>query len=709
MNAVGTNLKAYIAAGGGYNDITPVRKYATYSGPFAATAGSSVVTVTAAGHGAATGDFVTFAGATALSTKTFTVTIATPAVLTLSVALAQNTPVILSTTGALPTGLVVGVTYYVVGVSGLTCRLANVPDGAQIATSGTQSGVHSLYVDSGATADVLNATFQLTRLTADTFSIDIGTPANAYDTGTGGATVTAVFDIPVGSDISGSVSGWGAGAWGAGPWGVGSTSTGTIRAWNFANFGQDLVFGYHGGSLYSWNARFGMSPQAVQITIASPAVVTFPTVLQENTAVVLYSSGTLPTGLTAGTVYYVRNAVGNISNLSTTPGGAAINTSGTQSGVQYLQTRGLPLASLAGASDTPIAHKVLLISDTSRFVIALGVNPIGATDIDPMFIRWSDQESAVNWTPAATNQAGGVRISNGSTIISAVQTRQEIVVFTDSAVYSMQYIGPPYVWSTQLLADNTSIVGPHAVAVASGVVYWMGVDKFYKYDGRTQTLVCDLKQYVFENINREQGSQFFAGTNEGFNEVWFFYCTQDSTTINRYVVYNYAENCWYNGQMARTAWRDSGLNAYPIAATYEDTLVFHEYGLNDNTSGTPVPFESYIRSTEFDIGDGQVFGFVWRVLPDLTFRGSTAANPTVTLSLSALKSSGAGYNDPASVGGSASGDVVRTTSYPVEKYTQQVNTRVRGRQMSLEVRSNQLDTTWQLGATRIDVRLDGRR
>jgi len=709
INAVGTNIKTYILSGGGYNDITPARKYATYSGPFAAVNGSSTITVTAAAHGAATGDYVSFSGALALSTQAFTVTIASPAVVTLTVPLAHNTPVSLLTTGALPTGLLSGPTYYVVNESGSTCNLANVPDGAAINTTGAQSGTHTLSVVGGMTADVLNSDFEITVVSGGSFTIDTGVAANAYDTATGGTTVNAIYDIPAGSAVSAGLSGWGAGTWGSGTYGVGGTSTNSLRIWNFANFGQDLIFGYRGAGLYYWNYLQNFVRQPVTITIASPAVVTWPTTIPANTAVVFETSGALPTGLVAGTVYYVKSPSGVTSNVSATAGGAAINTSGSQSGTQYLSARGTPLTSLAGASDVPTLQNNLLVSDASRFVLALGVNPIGETTIDPMFIRWSDQESAVNWTPAATNQAGGTRLSRGSRIVTALQTRQEIVVWTDAALYSLQYLGPPYVWGSQLLGDNISIAGPNTAAVASGVVYWMGVDKFYKYDGRLQTLRCDLKQYIFEDINREQQDQFFAGTNEGFNEVWFFYCTAESNTINRYVVYNYLEDCWYNGQMARTAWIDSGLNMYPLAATYDDTLVFHEYGLNDNTSGTPVPFESYILSTEFDIGDGQVFGFVWRILPDVTFRGSTAANPSLVITLNTLKNSGSGYNTPASIGGSASGTVVQSVSYPVEQYTGQINTRVRGRQMSMEVRSNQLDTTWQVGATRIDVRLDGRK
>jgi hypothetical protein len=290
-----------------------------------------------------------------------------------------------------------------------------------------------------------------------------------------------------------------------------------------------------------------------------------------------------------------------------------------------------------------------------------------------------------------------------------VQTRQEIVVFTDTSLYSLQYLGAPYIWGTQLLGDNISIAGYNTAIIASGVVYWMGVDKFYKYDGRTQTLRCDLRQYIYGDINLEQQSQFFAGTNEGFNEVWWFYCSSGSTTIDKYVVYNYFEDVWYYGTMGRTAWLDSGLINYPIAATYSNNIVFHEDGVDDNTTGTPVAIDSYITSSEFDVGDGHNFGFVWRIVPDITFRGSSATSPQVTMSLLPLQSSGSGYNNPRSEGGVDYGTVTRTAVVPVEAFTQYVYIRVRGRQMSFKVQGTQLGLQWQLGAPRIDIKPDGRR
>ena len=374
-----------------------------------------------------------------------------------------------------------------------------------------------------------------------------------------------------------------------------------------------------------------------------------------------------------------------------------------------LTTRGVLLSSLAGASDVPLYQNFLLVSDASRFVIVFGTNEIGDTILDPMLIRWSDQEDPVQWTPAITNQAGSVRLSHGSRIVTALQSRQEILVYTDASVYSLQYLGPPFVWGSQLLADNISIVGPNAATIASGVSYWMGVDKFYKYDGRVQTLRCDLREYIFSDINQAQYEQVFASTNEGFNEVWFFYCSENSTAIDKYVVYNYGEDIWYYGTMARTAWLDSGLRNYPLAATYNHNVVNQEQGVDDNETGTALPIEAYITSSEFDIGDGHNFGFVWRVLPDITFRGSTAASPQATMYLKPLQNSGSGYNNPESVAGSNSGAVTRTAVIPVEQFTGQINTRVRGRQMAFKIDSNALGVTWQLGAPRMDIRPDGRR
>jgi len=375
-------------------------------------------------------------------------------------------------------------------------------------------------------------------------------------------------------------------------------------------------------------------------------------------------------------------------------------------------TRGVDLTTL-GDADTPTVQNHIQVSDVSRFVLVFGTNDYGSSTLDPMLLRWSAQEDPFTWTPAATNQAGSLRLSHGSEIITTVQTRQEIVVFTDSAVYSLQYLGPPAVWGAQILGDNISIASPNSAIIASGVIYWMGVDKFYAYDGRTQTLNCDLRRFIFNDFNQLQRAQVYAGTNEAFNEVWWLYCSANSNYIDRYVIFNYLEKVWYYGTLSRSAWLDSGLRTYPLAATYDPAtqtgrLINHESGLNDNTDGTDNAINAYISSSEFDIGDGHNFGFVWRVLPDLTFSSSTnspaSLTPRVTMTLRGLYNSGSGQID------SAAGLVAKSSTYVItEEFTGQIYTRVRGRQMIFEIESDQINTAWQLGAPRIDIKPDGRR
>jgi hypothetical protein len=468
--------------------------------------------------------------------------------------------------------------------------------------------------------------------TANTYTINVTTLANASDTGDGGASTVANYQINVGPEIQIPLVGWGAGSWGAGTWGVGGTSGVSLRLWSENNFGEDLIFGPRGGAIYYWTAS---------------------------------------TGLTV---------------------------------------RGVALSSLGGASDVPTVQNYILVSDVSRFVFCFGCNELGSAIQDPLLIRWSDQESAVDWTPAPTNQAGSLRLSHGSAIQTALQVRQEVLVFTDKAVYSMQYVGAPIVWGAQLLADNVSCIGPNAVTVGSGVAYWMGVDKFYKYDGTVQTLKCDLWQHVFSDINLQQAFQVFASTNEAFNEIWWFYCSKNSTTVDKYVVFNYLENIWYYGTMARTAWIDSGTRNNPVAATYSYNLVNHEVGVDNGESATLTPINSYIESAEWDPEDGHKFSFIYRMLPDITFRSSTnGSNPQVTMSIVPMKNSGSGFNNPQSVGGSSEATVVRTAIVPIEEFTGQVFIRVRGRQFIFKVEANQLGTGWQLGRPRVDIRPDGLR
>jgi hypothetical protein len=342
-------------------------------------------------------------------------------------------------------------------------------------------------------------------------------------------------------------------------------------------------------------------------------------------------------------------------------------------------------------------------------VIAFGCNDYGSATLDPLLVRWSDQEDYKVWTPAATNQAGSFRLNIGSSIVAELQSRQEILIWTDAALYSMQYLGPPYVWGFNILADNTSIMGPNAMATAANITYWMGRDKFYMYSGRVETLYCPLRQYIFGDINLDQAYQFFASTNEAFNEIWWFYCSANSNTIDRYVIYNHLEKIWSYGNLSRTAWLDSPIRQNPIAAGYGGQIIYHEDGVNDGTTNPPSPISSYIQSADFNIGDGHNYGFVWRMVPDITFDGSTVNNPAVTFTMRPRQNPGANYSAGDTPEVISAQNYQAQRNYLVQQFTEIVYTRVRGRQMAFRISSDGLGVQWQLGVPSIDVRPDGRR
>jgi hypothetical protein len=561
------------------------------------------------------------------------------------------------------------------------------------------------------TAAVLANTFQITFIDDNNYTITVSATANATDASgsPGGGTVVTQYETNTGPSYQVPLTGWGGGTWGGGTWGIGLTTPTSLQLWNQQNFGEDLIYGPRGQGVYYWSANVGYQAIQITISIAAPGVITLPVGFSfpDGTTFTFTSTGALPTGLTVGQVYFVVNSTGGTFNVSTSIGGSAITTSGGQSGTQRISQRGIDLAD-AGDDDAPLFQNFIIVSDTSRFVLVFGTNDYGQTYLNPMLIRWSDQEDPFTWAPQATNQAGSLQLSHGSAIITAVQSRQEIVVFTDSSLYSLQYVGPPFVWTAQLIADNVSIIGPNAAVIASGVVYWMGVDKFYKYDGRVQTLNCDLRRYIFSDFNVLQTQQVYAGTNEGFNEVWWFYCSADSNTSDLYVVYNYVENVWSYGTMGRTAWLDSGLLPLPIAATYDSELVQHEDGVDAYVLGVQTALPAYISSSEFDIGDGHNFGYVWRVLPDLTFENSSStpsgSAAAVAMTLYPMQNSGSG------TGNVGSASVTKGATYNItEEYTGIIYTRVRGRQLIFKISSEQIGTTWQLGAPRLDIKADGRR
>mgnify|MGYP003111233433 FL=1 len=514
-----------------------------------------------------------------------------------------------------------------------TITVTDTGHGAEIGDFVTFAGFTTL--GGGITAAVLNKEHEITGVTS----------ANVYTftataTSTGDANLdytsssqTAEYQENIGKEGQAALTGWGGGAWNetGTTWGNGGSTTFGIRLWHQQNFGEDLVLGFDGGKLYTWDATNGTS------------------------------------------------------------------------------TRGVLVSGLPGASGVPTSHNNLVVSDVSRFVFCLGANPFGAADLDPLLIRWSDQESLVDWTPSATNQAGSLRLSQGSKIVTGANSRQSVLVWTDAALYSLQYIGAPIVWGANLVGENISIASKNAVAYANGIAYWMGTDKFYKYDGRTETLNCDLRRYVFNDFNEDQYEQVFAGTNESFNEIWWFYCATGSDVPNRYIIYNYAENVWYFGNLTRTAWVDSGARDHPLAATTSGKLVEHEQGLDDNETTTPAAITAFITSADFDLDDGHRLFLVNRIMPDVTFDGSTAVSPSVTLTLDPLTNSGSGIKSTPSEGGNSSGTVTRSATSPVETFTDQLDVRIRGRQLNLKIQSNTVGVQWQLGSPRLDMRPDGRR
>lgn len=364
--------------------------------------------------------------------------------------------------------------------------------------------------------------------------------------------------------------------------------------------------------------------------------------------------------------------------------------------------RAIPLSDLSGANSTPLFSNTVLATD-QRHVLAFGTNAIGETTQDPLLIRWSDQEDAADWYPTATNSAGDLRVPMGSLIVGIQSTRQETLVFTDESLHSLQYIGAPYIFSLQTLADNVNLIGPNAVITVNNVTYWMGEDKFYAYSGRVETLPCSLRRFVYSDINFEQSYQIHVGLNEQFGEIIWFYCSANSVVIDRYVVYNYLENIWYYGQRSRTAWLDSHVRSAPFATAYDGFMYEHEVGCDDGSTNPPTAISAYIESADFDIDDGDKFSFIKRVIPDITFQNSTSHTPSALYTIKARNFPGSSFDQ------SNDRIVERTATAAVDNYTNQVWIRIRGRQAVIRVESTDVGVMWQVGSTRLDIRPDGRR
>jgi hypothetical protein len=684
--SVGTNYKYYIqnSTGGAFNDVTPIRS-TTAAGDvtFSAVTGSPTITVTDAGNGVQVGDFVCFTGAVSLGgaitapvlNREYQVQ-TVPTITTYTITASVNATSGDSGNGGSAT----------VGNYQLTSGNSTFTFGTGYGAGGYGGSLGPSYATTinGGTAVTDSSTTPITVVSTAGFAasgtIWIGTEGITYTAITGTTfqgTITRGYQSTAAAHANNSAiyqypstaTGYGSPA---------TTGVGIqLRLWSQSNYGEDLVFNPRGNAMFYWANN------------SSPNVYDRGQIIQAGTAVVTKAGSFTPD------------------------------------------------------ASCPSVANFVLISDSSRFTFAFGCNdPTGVyatTAQDPLQVRWSDQNTLVTWIPSITNQAGGIRLSHGSTIVTAIQARQEILVLTDSAVYSFQYLGAPYVWGNQLLADNISIVSPNAIATVNNVTYWMGTDKFYTYSGRVETLPCALRQYIYTNINVQEAFQFFSGTNEGYNEIWWSYVSVTGTTSNgengtgtaatpntlvdRYVIYNHLERTWYYGTWngttvrPRTAWLDSPLRSEPMScigynssgAYTNGALVYQETGVDNNETGTPVAIDAYVQSSDFDIGDGHNFGFVWRLIPDVTFDGSTSAAPAVNFTVRPRQNPGANYGDSDNPAVTSALSYASTTTYNVQQFTQQVFVRIRGRQMAFKLESNTLGTQWQLGAPRIDVRADGRR
>ena len=690
--SVGTNYKYYIqnSSGGAFNDITPIRA-TTAAGDvtFAAVNGSPTITVTDTNNGVQVGDFVCFTGATGLGGAIDATVLnreyqvqTVPTINTYTITASVN-----ATSGDSGNGGSATVANYQITSGNSTFTFGT---GYGAGGYGGSTGPSYATTINGGTAVTASSTTPITVVSTTGFAA-----SGTIWIGTEGISYTAITPTTFGGTITRAAGGSGipsstaaAHANGSAVYQYPSTATGygspattsvgiQLRMWSQSNYGEDLVFNPRGSPMFYWANN------------ANPNVFDRGQVIQGGTAVVTKSGSFTP------------------------------------------------------ETSCPSVVNFVLVSDSSRFTFAFGCNdPTGvyaSTTLDPMQVRWSDQNTLVTWTPLITNQAGGIRLSHGSAIITAIQTRQEILVLTDSAVYSFQYLGAPYVWGNQILADNISITGPNAIATVNNVTYWMGTDKFYMYSGRVETLPCALRQYIYTNINMQEAFQFFSGTNEGYNEIWWSYVSITGTTstgengtgtaaipntlVDRYVIYNHLERTWYYGTWngttvrPRTAWLDSPLRAEPMAAIGYNSggaytngaLVYQETGVDNNETGTPVAIDAYVQSSDFDIGDGHNFGFVWRLIPDVTFDGSTSAAPSVNFTVLPRQNPGANYGSSDNPAVTSAQSYVTTPTYNIQQFTQQVFVRIRGRQMAFKLESNTLGTQWQLGAPRIDVRADGRR
>jgi len=496
----------------------------------------------------------------------------------------------------------------------------------------TYSGAVSL--GGNVTAAVLNQTFQVSAINSSSqYEITLPVTANASDTGNGGTSITATYEINTGLDTQVGGTGWGAGTWGRGAWGSATTvsATNTLRIWSQDNYGEDLIYAVRNGGIYYWDAS----------------------------------------AVTGSTI----------------------------------TNRGVALDSLSSDPQCPTIVKQVLVSDRDRHVVVFG-SDYGDGVQDPMNIRFSSQEDPFTWTPAPTNTAGDLRLGNGSQIIRAVETKRAILVFTDSALYSLQFIGPPYTFGVEQISSNVTLMGYNSTVAVDDSVFWMGMDNFYVYSGQTMQIECPLKEFIFHDLNTAQSDKVFAALNSSFNEVTWFYPSADSEENDRYVTFNYQEKAWTYGVLSRTAWLDRGIRVNPVATTTGETynsMYYQEYGRSDGSTSPASALNAYIESSPIDISDGDQYMLVKRIIPDLAIQGVNAVSPTVTMVLKMQDYPGQNYSQ------TDSSPVTRTARVPIEQYTNQCFVRLRGRSVVVRIESNEAEMGWRLGSPRLDLIPDGRR
>jgi len=723
---VGTNTNYYIFSGGVYNNITPITYTSVLSGPFSTQNGSTTVTVTDASYSPSRGDSVIFSGASSVgglilngtyviqstpTTTTYTITAASPASSTATgggTVTAQyeypigNTVYTIGTGwGAGPWGGVFSPVTRLLGSNPLHTNsgtsVINVTQTAHGMANGTAIVLSGATAVGGVSAAILNNSYVISNVATNSYDITLPSSYTATSTANGGGSSVIVLE-------GSGTYGWGT-SYSAG---IGSQ----LRLWSNDNYGADLVIAPRGGAIFYWQDSGTVSTRAQYLstlanqTTALIDAATFSGGATSITVSAAVAPSIYPYMVITGTNLPANTQVATTYITGSTTVPITTTTTGSSAGNYSF--------SYAGAYVPSQTYQVIA-SAIQEFVIAFGSEayvPGNANQpFNPMLVRWSDQANAYQWVPQVTNQSGEYLLTNGSFIMGARATRQEILVWTDSCLYSMQYLGAPYVWGFQVLMDNISVMSPNSMITINNVTYWMGKDRFYMYSGRVEVLPCALRQYIFADINQDQAYQVFAGANEAYNEVWWYYVSQSSnnTAVDRYVIYNYLDRVWYYGTLGRTAWMQTGTQPYPVAADYNGRLLYHEVGCDDLSTSTTLPINAYVQSSDFDIGDGYNFGFVWRILPDVNFNGSTTNQPSVTMTVKPRENSGTPYGIADNPQVKSAQNFTNIPQYTIQEFTGQVYTRLRGRQMAFRIESTDVGVAWQLGSPRIDIRKDGRR